>query len=378
MSDIRVGPGITLGLGTKINMDLVYFPTNSVIPYYGASITDPDWDYYSAPVGCHILGTTNSSLVETTLTKQTPVSVVTAGTTGAHNSFTTFQSGTNFSVTGSFSNSSNNSAGAHGHNGFMSHPNIALQTSSFRFLRANKNARRLPSDTVAFRNSVIGSYGERFKPLTTGNNTNYLVGAISGGTTTQGQSSESVSVTSSSAGSHQHHINDRARVTTAFTRPYAIASGTHTHFMSATLFQSIVNNTAILHAWQSASARVPESDVVVMYTGNPAALPNFWKLCDGNNGTINMNGFYAAFDPTNDSVTWYTIRNNNAAITASTINDAPNDAAHTHSDGLPQGGNGVQAQHTNQSWPHTHGKTASVSSSLIPVSIYLYFIQFKG
>jgi hypothetical protein len=91
-----------------------------------------------------------------------------------------------------------------------------------------------------------------------------------------------------------------------------------------------------------------------------------------------MNNFYAAFDPTNDSIAWNTTRNSDAAITASSISDATNDAAHTHSDGSASGGNGVQAQHANQSWPHTHGRTASVSSVLIPASIYLYFIQFKG
>lgn len=371
---IRFGGGISIGSGSKVAMDPIYFPTDSIVPYYGTAPTLSDWDVYSAADGYSIMGTTTSGEAGTTAAGTTPTAFLTAGSTGAHTGTVTFRSGGSTTTAGSTANNNNNtSAGSHAHGGSTTHPNIKAQSSLVRLLKANKNTRMLPPGAIAFRNAAIGSYGNRFKPVTNQNNTNYFQCSSSSGSTTTPVNSQTVSGVTGTAGSHIHTTNTRNPLVGSG-NGLARTAGEHTHPISVTLTQSILSNTAILHAWQAATEMVPETDVVIMYLGNVSNLPTFWKLCDGNNGTINMHNYYAAFDPTNDSVAWYTIRSSNASVSGS-ITD--NNATHTHSVGAVNGA-GYTAYHGSQTWVHNHSVDVSIITAYSLPRIFLHFIQYKG
>lgn len=371
---IRFGSGISIGLGSKVAMDPIYFPTDSIVPYYGAAPTLSDWDVYTAANGYNIMGTTTSGAAGTTAAGTAPVTLTSLGTTGAHTGTVTYRTGGSTTTVGTNApNNNNTSAGNHAHSGSATFSNIRAQSSLVTLLKANKNTRILPPGAIAFRNAAVGSYGNRFKPVTNQNNTNYFQGSLSGGTTTTPVTSQVVSVNSSTSGAHVHHTNTRnGLVGSGY--GLLVSSGNHNHPLDVTLTQSILNNTAILHAWQTATEMVPETDVVIMYVGNLANLPTFWKLCDGNNGTINMHNYYAAFDPTDDNISWYTIRNNNASASAAILS---NSATHTHGSGTAYGA-GYTGYHGSQAWDHTHTVSTSISVQYSLPRIFLHFIQYKG
>lgn len=371
---IRFGSGISIGLGSKVAMDPIYFPTDSIVPYYGTAPTLSDWDVYTAANGYSIMGTTTSGAAGTTAAGTAPVVYFSLASTGAHTGTVTYRTGGSTTTVGSTApNNNNSSAGVHSHSGSSTFSNITAQSSLVTLLKANKNTRILPTGAIAFRNAAVGSYGNRFKPVTNQNNTNYFLGAASSGSTTTPINSQTASATSSTAGAHVHHTNTRNHRGGS---GYGLlsSSGNHTHPLDVTLTQSILNSTAILHAWQTATEMAPETDVVIMYVGNPANLPIFWKLCDGNNGTINMHNYYAAFDPTNDAISWYTIRNNNASSSATILS---NSATHNHGAGTAYGA-GYTGYHGNQAWDHVHSVSASVLTQYHLPRIFLHFIQYKG
>lgn len=370
---IRFGRGISIGAGSKVAMNPVYFPINTIVPYYGTPPTLADWDIYSAGTGYYIMGTTTTGAAGTTASGSTPVTSYNLGSAGAHQGTLTVRTGGSTTTAGSTANNNNNLlVGAHTHSGTSTHSGIRVQSSGVRLLQANKNTRTLPPGAIAFRNAALGSYGTRFKPVTNQNNTNYFNGSATGGSTTTPVNSETVSVNSSTGGSHAHHTNTRFPLTGSG-NGLLVNSGLHSHPLSVTLTQSIVDNTAILHAWQMATEMIPDTDVVVMYVGNPANLPSFWKLCDGNNGTINMHNYYAAFDPTNDSVTWYTIRNNNASVSATITNDT---GSHGHNSGTGYGA-GYTGYHPTETWSHTHTVSTGMFTQYSLFRIFLHFIQYK-
>lgn len=373
---IRFGSGISIGLGSKVAMDPIYFPTDSIVPYYGAAPTLSDWDVYTAANGYNIMGTTTSGAAGTTATGTAPITLTSLGTTGAHTGTVTYRTGGSTTTVGTTApNNNNSSAGNHAHSGGATFSNIRAQSSLVTLLKANKNTRILPPGAIAFRNAAVGSYGNRFKPVTNQNNTNYFQGSLSGGTTPTPVNSQVVSINSSTSGAHVHHTNTRNPLVGSG-NGLLVSSGNHTHPLEVTLTQSILNNTAILHAWQTATEMVPETDVVIMYVGNLANLPTFWKLCDGNNGTINMHNYYAAFDPTNDNISWYTIRNNNASASSTIF--ATLNATHSHSSGSTAYGAGYTGYHGNQAWDHNHTLTTSISTQYSLPRIFLHFIQYKG
>lgn len=371
---IRFGGGISVGLGSKVAMDPIYFPTDSIVPYYGAAPALSDWDVYTAANGYNIMGTTTSGAAGTTASGSTPSVSVALGSTGAHTGTVTYRTGGSTTTVGTTAPNNNNaSAGSHTHSGGASFPNILAQSSLVTLLKANKNTRTLPTGAIAFRNAAVGSYGTRFKPVTNQNNTNYFRGSLNGGSTPTPVNSQIVSITSGSSGSHAHHTNTRYPLVGSG-NGLLVNGGIHTHPLDVTLTQSILNNTAILHAWQTATEMVPETDVVIMYVGSVANLPVFWKLCDGNNGTINMHNYYAAFDPTNDNISWYTIRNSNASASATILS---NSATHSHASGSAYGA-GYTGYHGNQAWDHVHTVTSSISIQYSLPRIFLHFIQYKG
>lgn len=351
----------------------ITFPVDTIVPYYGSSNPGvTGWTVYTAADRV-IMGTTSSSLVGTTVARTSANWSGLFGTTGAHT--TTNITTSSSSTTGSTWPGITGSSGDHSHGTSTTNfTSLSAKKANVILLRSTQENTTLPANTIAFRNATVGSYGTRFNPSTTGASTVYFNGTSAGGTITEATTSQTQSVGSTSGGAHTHVSTSNRLVISGSTIPTLGSNGAHSHSVSVTLTQSIMNNTKILHAWQSAVARAPETDVVVMYIGNPATLPAGWYLCDGNNGTINMNGFFAAYS-TSTGTTWGTIQSSNLSV--GSLSQGAFSTSHSHTT-TPNAGAGILLMHGSYAWSHTHTVSTSSSTSYIESRLYLYFIQYKG
>ena len=351
----------------------ITFPVDTIVPYYGSSNPNvTGWSVYSASDRV-IMGTTSSSLVGTLVARTNASWSGLFGTTGAHAPATTTINSS--SSTGSTWPGTTSSAGDHSHGtNTTNFTGLSAKKANFILLRSTQENTTLPANTVAFRNATVGSYGTRFNPSTGGASTVYITGTGVGGTITEATTLQSQSVGSTSNGSHTHVTVSTRQVITGSTIPTLGANGAHSHSVGVTLTQSIMQNTKILHAWQSAVDRAPATDVVVMYIGSPASLPTGWYLCDGNNGTINMNGFFAAYS-TNTGIAWGTIQGSDLQV--GTLTQSAFSTSHTHTT-TPNAGGGIALMHGSYAWSHTHTVSTSSSTPYVEARLYLYFIQYKG
>jgi hypothetical protein len=363
----------------------IEFPADSIVPYYSTGLPpDGNWDFYSTATDKFITGTTSAGLLGTTTNEIQASGGVALSTTGSHTGSTAYRSCASSSTGSTLNSGTNTSAGNHGHSGsfayqynqFNSTPSIIPQHSVISLIRANKNVTTIPPNSIAFRNAATGTYGTRYGAPSAVNPTLYFKTSTTASslTTISGISSSTAYSSTSSAGTHRHHSNTNQYFIDGKTIYSPLQdSGLHMHNLTGTLTQKIMNSTMVLDAWTSATARIPLTDVVVMFVGNPANLPSGWFLCNGLNGTINMNGYYVAAG-VNSGTSWGTIRNSDASqsVTVATA------GSHSHVNSTaPKAGYGILSYHDTQTWDHTHTATPN----LTPYSggkLYLYFIQYKG
>lgn len=362
-------------LAPSVLPEPIYFPADTIVPYYGAS--DPgytNWTSYTTGANTVIMGTTNSSIVGLTSTGNAATWSASLNSTGAHTG-TTYTSSSS-STAGSGWRDAGVSAGAHGHSINITYSSLKPKSAYVRLLRSTTQVTSLPPNTIAFRNSALGAYGSRFNPSTSGANTVYFRNATTGtGVIEEAVSSQTNSGSSTTAGAHIHNSLTR-NVITGSGFPSSVTAGNHTHSLSVTVTQSILQSTKILHAWISATNRIAATDVVVMYVGDIASLPAGWYLCNGLNGTIDMNSYYLAYSTDNNTV-WETVRNNNATAVSPPTTTTPFTTSHAHNTGVAAGG-GIAQQHSSYSWSHTHTLSGATVTPATSNRIFLYFIQYKG
>lgn len=360
----------------------IIFPKDSIVPFYGA-VAPTDWSFYTNADGKYLTGTTNSSLAGTgTSTLTNGSSTITLGSSGAHTGTVSYVSCASTSTGSTLNSNVNNSAGAHSHYGtcnfatnqFNSTPSLVPQHTLCSLIRASKDVTEIPGNTVAFRNALTGTYGTKFGQPS-GSNPHVYFRAGSGGTTNNiniGVNTSTAYSGTNEAGVHRHHTNVRQYyITGKLTNYYGIDSGTHYHSLTATMTQTLMNNTKLLDAWTSAASRVPARDVVVMYVGNPANLPENWFLCNGNNGTVNMDSYFVSTALTNN---WGSIYMANAAVSNIIIGTI---GSHTHVSTTNPAGAGQTLWHGPQAWAHTHTMSNTVVPMMQP-QFFIYFIQYKG
>jgi hypothetical protein len=210
-----------------------------------------------------------------------------------------------------------------------------------------------------------------------------------------------LSIAWSSSGAHAHTGTGSVGTTVA-TSPFVFSSlnsytpglGSHTHpttSRSLTIFQQFKH---LLPFMASANSPV-KSGMIVMYKG--ASIPSGWKLCDGTNGTPNMNGFFLGYDnnenghdvvksnkrvdissgsyplPTTNppSPTDYQIL---ADFSAAAI---PWSHSHNNGPGALLGDFSTGAVHASDTAPHSHTFPSGIffPSDFVPDFIKLVFIQ---
>lgn len=368
----RGGFSYTQDTGPVIN-----FPANSIVPYYGTSVPIlADWNIYSNGTNFYVAGTTDpAKLQTTTATRNASVNALTTSTTGSHTGSTSFISGAQNKFGSNLNNGSNINAGNHAHTGGPINFSVTPEKASVRLLVANKATPTIPANTIGFRNPTgpngsSQSYGTR---LYSNGYAAYLVNGSTGGTMTNPSGNYSATRTTSYSSTHQHNGNTNLFYTLSpNSYPTALASGSHNHLLTGTMYQTLMSNTMVLSAWTSVTARKAATDVIVMYNGLISNLTGTgWYLCNGTNGTLNINDYYVGV-----GTGWGDTYSSDASMYDVSI-DYGDYASHGHQTGT-RGGPGIYAYHTTETWPHYHTLGYDTFLDFIGAKFYLHFIQYKG
>ena len=412
----RLSSLIDKGLNTPyiIADNNYYIPTGSVILYGGASdpgLTSQGWAYAPEYNGYYILGTTvNSSIgaISNGIPTSNGTSVqLTVGTAGAHSGTSVSEVQNIMPTPGPppYSGLYNpQSSGAHTHTAYAVLDNtsndINPPTRGWILLKSTKNTTVFPPSTILISGSQpTGSTqltGTATYTYIKGNSSPVLLAATSRSMNASPATDPGVSP---APGYHSHrgsttpfagtpsvspgavpgvYILEPSTVTPTTTTPWPPANSGmyHTHSLSGGNISCTSLTGKIVKLWQIAQYSIPETATVIMYSGAIADLPTYWKICDGNNGTINMNGYFLGYS--NSAATAHDTTTTNT-ITSTAITMSTNLWFHTHTSGVytATGGYTWPVAHAAENQPHTHPVSNSgVTASYTPPNVKLCFIQF--
>jgi hypothetical protein len=362
-------------LGTSI-----VFPTGTIVPSWIGYTTNSDWDVYTAGSGRAVMGTTNSSLLNT-VANGTPASyTATLSFTGPHTGTTSSGRATSTTGTTAHQNLANPSVGNHNHTASETFATSAFSPTRLitQLIRSNKPVTTLPPNTIGFRDNTRGNYGTKlsFSPSGSPARFRHIVHSTSpGNTVVSGIETVSSGRSTSTSGVHLHTVSNRTLTTGTAGSANRQVAGDHSHFLSYQLTQSYAGPARVLHAWTSSLSRVPETDVVVMYNGNLADLPTGWFLCNGSNGTLNMDAFYVVYDSNVTVAAWGTVLASSLTVNSMSVPTFSN--SHNHIAGL-NSTSGLNANHLSFTWSHSHTITSTTTTPYTIDRVFLYFIQYKG
>jgi hypothetical protein len=352
-------------------------PANSVIIYNGADPGLSGWTRYSAADGLYILGTATQSEIATTATNSLSVTSLPllVSTDGAHNPGST-RSITSSIYSGSISVQSGGTAGAHSHTASitsLSSTAVKPYTTTATLLYNTAAQANFPANTICINGTTVSG---RTQKLAT-SAYRYISGGASG-VTDVAPTTASFSGTSGTDGTHDHSGANSGSSSSPGSGVYNAGSFTgqsHSHSFSGTVgFNRLT--AKLLKLWTLATASVGNVGDIVMYMGDLSALPSYWKVCDGNNGTVDMTNYFLGYS--NLSGTAHgTVTTQTPIVTGSL---ATNAWTHTHGASTTTGVSSyvTSIPHLSTSVSHTH--TLSYSSggtySYTPGSIKLAFIQY--
>jgi len=405
-----------------------YFPGGpsggTLIPYFGRptqSVFDAGWKYFEwwnlPGIGLqvqpkyYIRNTRNQSYIKTIWPgQQSYIQINYTGTSGQH----TGQSGAMFNgsiyadnaFTGrnSYGNdpslattsSGEGAAGAHWHSGGMWYPSnpgftpqdpdkvISMATQNITFLQATKKVTKIPVNGLVFKETSIAGfipfYANASVKLT--GTAMYLAapdenayGVFGSNIATPGNYIVNRTGTAGGNGEGGHtHIGSSYNLAVSG-QGYntAQAGGDHTHPASGFLSQSSIDSL-LLNLWKAVVATVPTQDMIVMYTGDLTKITGGWFLCDGNNGTVNIDESAVIGYSTGSAWLQRTTSNKYASGQVGVSSNS----SHTHNAGQIIGGHGAApAYHNSYAWNHNHTVTVS-SNAFVPATINVAFIQYKG
>ena len=368
-------------------------PQDALIAYYGSNPELTDWTIYAPGTGYYIRATTTQGAIGT----------VTAGTVGGMNDIQMLTGNgpigslvhigvsevdwlqQNITTFGSYRNEYS-SAGTHVHTISLNSPvdssGLYPPTANVTLLRANKNTSVLPTNSLIFSQYMPN---DNAIPMT---GMAYLKGVLSGaGTVDAGISSKSVVATLSTSGQHTHltpasqiHPTSLQTSGTSITISSTNnpAAGGHTHPTTLVFSQSGITSR-LLKLWKIAINSVPTRDIILMYAGDLSLLPQDWYVCDGTNGTVNINSLIVGY---NDQTGTWNITT--SPITNATTSTSTNSDSHTHLLPTVTGrylattvAGASSDYHGVFQWTHSHTIFSNVTP-YTPASINVAFIQYKG
>lgn len=352
-------------------------PADTVIFYNGTYSAPVDgWDLYSDAASKFIVGTASQAEVATT-TAASGSSTATAtslSTAGAH-------TGASASVPGGYGslNSARNSAGEHTHAitaGGTASTEMKPISTTITMLRTTTEQRFFPANTIHINGTNL--VGGTQKLAATSNR------YISGGSSVVDNAAVNHSMTLTAAtyasGSHYHgnppYTQYGNTQTSSLQTSYGLGanSSNHTHVVTATASISALKGK-LLKLWIAASRQLPKSATVVMYCGNLSLLPAYWKVCDGTNGTIDMQGYFIGY-ATSAATAHGTVTSETTTYATTGPTAASDPYTHAHFNRSDNYYTQMYEYHSSSTVTHTHTVAGgSVTSDALPANIKLAFIQ---
>jgi hypothetical protein len=358
-------------------------PANSVIIFNGTySGTIGTWDLYSDALDKLIVGTINQVNVGVSFasTGQSSSTAGTIGSDGSHYGSSTGIPGGSGSLTG-YQN--NGPAGSHTHSSTWNVSTLSANSdikpvhTTFTLLRTNANTNSFPANTVHI--SATNIYSGTQQLATSSNR--FIAGGNS--KTDNPATAHSITHTTSDDGANHNHFNgaNYARVNSAY---YGSLSQNgydnnnqpaHNHTLTKTVSISNLRGK-LLKVWLAAASSIPKSSVIIMYCGDLSILPSYWKVCDGTNGTIDMQNYFlgyagssaTAHDTLTSANTQYTL--DVGSYTSS------NDWQHSHYQFSYGYNTSMYVNHVYGNHPHNHAVSGgSLTSTYEPPHLKLAFIQ---
>ena len=377
--------------GSPPEPPLVEYPTDSLIPYYGtmADLTayyggnDPasyGWARYSQADGFYLSPTTSNTNIGTTVGSAGGSATVLLNTaSGGSHTGGTFGQWIQ-TTSGTVSRFTVSSAGSHSHtvgstSAFLNSPQLMINTQDITFLRATFQQLTLPPNCLVYSQSGplnTTSFSATNGYLRGGTTTTYTAGSTRSGTS---------SINTGTSGSHGHGGTTNGVAypyyPSGYFNTYDVAfAGDHSHTMSFTATQSAISSQ-LYALWKCNQPAIPTNGIVVMYVGDVTKIPRPWYLCNGLNGTVNIDGAVIGYTASG----WRTVTTSNFSVSSPTVSTV--NASHSHNYTLRATASnitGPTAYHSSVSWSHTHTGSFSVSGATgwTPPLIKVAFIQYKG
>lgn len=352
-------------------------PADTVIFYNGTYSAPADgWDLYSDAADKFIVGTASQAEVATT-TAASGSSTATAtslSTAGAHN-------GGSVSVAGGSGSlgSARRSAGEHTHAitaGGTTSTEMKPISTTITMLRTTTEQRFFPANTIHINGTNL--VGGTQKLAATSDR------YISGGSSVVDNAAvnHTITLTAATYSSNSHFHGNPPYTDYSGTQPFSLQTSytasaspsTHTHVVSATASISALKGK-LLKLWIAASRQLPKSATVVMYCGNLSLLPAYWKVCDGTNGTIDMQGYFIGY-ATSAATAHGTVTSETTTYATTGPTAASDPYTHAHYARSDVYYTQIYKQHGQSTVTHTHAVDGgSVTSDALPANIKLAFIQ---
>lgn len=352
-------------------------PADTIIFYNGTYSAPIDgWELYSSAANRFIVGTADQIevAVTTDASGSSTASATGLATAGSHN-------GGSVSVAGGYVSlgSARRAAGEHTHSITSSgstSAEIKPISTTMTMLRTTAEQKFFPANTIHI--NGVNLVGGTQKLAASSNR--YICGGSAVTDTAAQNHTVTLGVSTYSSNSHFHGnppYTDYSGTQTSILQTSYTSSApasTHSHVVSATVAIAALKGK-LLKLWTAAARQLPKNATVVMYCGNLSLLPPYWKLCDGQNGTIDMRGYFLGYatssatehgEVTSETTTYSTSGPTAASDPYSHAHYARTDVYYTQ----------IYKQHGQTTVTHTHAvEGGSVTSDALPANIKLAFIQ---
>jgi hypothetical protein len=352
-------------------------PADTVIFYNGTYSAAVDgWDIYTDAANKFIVGTATQAEIATTAAASgsSTATATSLSTAGAHSGASVPTAGGYVSLS-----SARNSAGEHTHaitaNGTDSSELKPISTT-LTMLRTATEQKFFPANTIHINGTNLVSGTQKLAAASN----RYISGGSA--VTDNAATSHTMTLTAAtySSDSHFHgnppYTDYGSTQTSSLQTSYqsSAAPSTHTHVVTATATINALKGK-LLKLWISASRQLPKSATVVMYCGNLSLLPPYWKVCDGTNGTIDMQGYFLGY-ATSSATAHGTVTSETNTYTTTGPTAASDPYTHAHYARNDVYYTQIYRNHGTSTVTHTHTVAGgSVTTDALPANIKLAFIQ---
>lgn len=246
------------------------------------------------------------------------------------------------------------------------------QQRTYRIIKKVGAPGQIPANAGVFSNGQLIS--ARLSELTA--NLGRLVAAHSGQNPTSSGSAltRNIPITMNNAGAHDHGPKNRAPDTNVgFSTPWPkyqhVTAGSHNHNGRIPVTFSVRRRRLAIYL-ATAETDIVVGAIILWLTDDPP--PPGWHVCDGSNGTVNLQGYFIEHSSSANAGT--AVGNNTAYWNTNT----PFAGEHNHK-GSPVGTNADLSEfmrHARDSGGHVHSVSGSVP--YYPPHYVLRFIQYTG